>query len=78
MARDYYVEAKELAALLERGGLPQEAEALVRAISDGSTSTEILMTIRWRLERIDTPEFKLTSEIRARVRDLRRAIAGAL
>jgi hypothetical protein len=78
MARDYYAEAKEVALLLEREGFAEEGQSLVRAISDGSTGTEILMAIRSRLERIDSPKVKLTSETRARVRELRHAIAGAL
>jgi hypothetical protein len=78
MARDYYAEAKELAALLEREGFAQEARSLVRSISDGATATEILMALRWRLERIDSPGFMLTSQTRARVRELRQAVAGAL
>jgi hypothetical protein len=78
MARDYYAETHDVALLLQREGFAAEAQSLVRAISDGSTATEILMAIRWRLEQIDTPKFKLNSETRARVRELRRAIAGAL
>ena len=78
MARDYYAEAKELAVLLEREGLAEEARSLVHAIADGSTATEILMAIRWHLERIDTPKFKLAPQTRARVRELRQAIAVAL
>jgi hypothetical protein len=78
MARDYYAEAKEVAAILEREGLPEEAESLVRAISDGSTGTEILMALRWHRVQMDTSKFKLTAQTRSRVRELRQAIAGAL
>ena len=78
MARDYYAEAKDLAAILDRDGLPEQAQALVRAIDDGSTGTEILMALRWHLERIDSSKFKLTTRTRARVRELGKAISDAL
>jgi hypothetical protein len=78
MARDYYTEASGIARSLEKHGLIIEAQALIDAIDAGSTATEILMALRWHLQRIDESNPAMGLETRCRIRDLRAAIGGAL
>jgi hypothetical protein len=78
MTRDYYAEARDIARSLEQNGLTAEARALVDAIDAGSTGTEILMALRWRLQRIDESNPKTSLQTRHRIRDLCAAIDIAL
>lgn len=48
---DYYLEARRIARLLRQEGLLAEAGAVEEAIDGGATATEILMGIRFALER---------------------------
>jgi hypothetical protein len=50
MSTDYYAEAEAIARALASRGLDTEAALLREAIASGSTATEILMGLRWRLQ----------------------------
>jgi len=78
MARDYYEEAREIAVRLEQDGLKTEAKFLVDAIEGGATATEILMALRWHLERIEGSNPATSLETRRRIRDLSKALNTAL
>jgi uncharacterized protein with GYD domain len=78
MTRDYYTEAYDIVRCLEQDDLNSEAAALVNAIESGSTGTEILMALRWELQRIDESNLALSSHTRRRILDLGSAIAVAL
>lgn len=52
MSIDYYAEAKAIAQILASRGLGTEAASLLDAIESGSTATEILMALRWRLSEL--------------------------
>ena len=78
MARDYYAEAREIARSLEQDGLTAEARALVDAVDTGSTGTEILMALRWHLQRIDESNPKTSLQTKHRIRELRSAIHEVL
>lgn len=49
MGIDYYAEAESIAQTLASHGLGAEATSLRDAIESGSTATEILMALRWRV-----------------------------
>ncbi len=50
MARDYYAEAEAVCQELESAGRADLAADLRAAVEAGSTATEILMALRWKLE----------------------------
>jgi hypothetical protein len=52
MSIDYYAEAEAIAQILAGHGLSTEATSLRDAIESGSTATEILMALRWRLSEL--------------------------
>ena len=78
MTRDYHREARDIAARLEQEGLTAEAASLVDAIEGGSTGTEILMALRWHLDRIDKSGAVKDPETRRLIVDLGQAIGSAL
>jgi hypothetical protein len=78
MTRDYYQEAREIALRLERDGGKADAESLVDAIESGATGTEILMALRWHLDRIEASNPATSPETLLRIRALRKAINAAL
>lgn len=78
MARDYYKDAREIAARLVQDGLSEEARSLLDAIEGGATATEILMALRWHLEHIDRSDPATSQETRRRIRDLSKALHTAL
>jgi hypothetical protein len=49
---DHCMEAKELASLLTKEGIGEYSDKLVDSIEQGSTGTEILMALKWHIERI--------------------------
>lgn len=66
MATDYYAESKKLAEDLETEGLGKYANALLDAIAQGSTGTEILMALSWNLDHlIDSSECPQQLKLRA-------------
>ena len=79
MTMDYYAEAREIARCLERDGLVDDARALRNAIDSGSTGTEILMALRWHLQRIDKARpAAASSESRRHIRSLEAALGAVL
>lgn len=49
---DHHAEAQELAAMLRKESLGNYADALVTAIQEGATGTEIFMALRWNIKNI--------------------------
>lgn len=78
MSRDYYAEAMGIAQRLDDEGLADKARALREAIETGSTGTEILMALRWNLQRIDSENLGVGMSTRERIRELGAAIGVAL
>jgi hypothetical protein len=78
MTVDYHAEAREIARSLDDEGYKGEAQSLRDAIDNGSTGTEILMGLRWNLQRIDQASLSISPGLRARARDLAGAIGKAL
>ena len=78
MTRDYYADARDIATLLQQAGLVSEAATLVDAIEGGSTGTEILMALRWHLDRIEKVASVIDAQTRRRMVDLSQAISMAL
>ncbi len=52
MPVDHYAVAEEIASLLTRDDLPQEAKSIRDAVAEGATATEILMHIRFLLKKL--------------------------
>ena len=77
MALDYYREAIEIAELLETEGYTDESGALKLAVASGATATEILMALRWHLERLGRTG-RMNDETSARMRKLSAAIGVVL
>ena len=77
MALDYYREAIEIAELLETEGYTDESGALKLAVASGATATEILMALRWHLERLGRSG-RMNDETSARMRKLSAAIGVVL
>lgn len=78
MTSDYYAEAREVARSLDQEGLKEEAQSLRDAIDSGSTGTEILMALRWHLQRIGNTNALMSPAIRAKIRGLAGSIDAAL
>ncbi|WP_419727877.1 hypothetical protein [Lichenicola sp.] len=65
MAIDYYEEAREISGSIHEIGLNEEGKTLDDALKCGSTSTEILMALRYHLQRI-VGDTRLPEELRGR------------
>ena len=78
MTQDYYADAHSLAARLDEAGFIAEAEQLRDAIRNGSTSTEILMRLRWELAKLSKSALPLTPSLRRDAETLEHAIRSAL
>jgi hypothetical protein len=78
MATDYHAEAQEIARLLGLESLNGEAQSLRDAIDAGSTGGEILMSLRWCLERIDGSNLRMNIKTRGRIRRLLTEIGSTL
>ena len=77
MASDYYAEAEAVCQDLESAGRSDLAEDLRDAIASGSTATEILMALRWKLEQSLSAESDL-GRAEARMRLLKEGLDEAL
>jgi hypothetical protein len=75
---DYYADARDIAQSLDRQGLSSEAQSLRDAIDAGSTASEILMALRWHLERIDSGPLRMDLITRTQIHQLIAAIRSAL
>ncbi|MCP3857450.1 MAG: hypothetical protein GY745_22170 [Actinomycetia bacterium] len=81
MARDYYDEARGLAAEIRTGAaeLVRSADRIEDAITSGFTATEILMGLRFRIgEMLDNERASLPDGLRARAAELAQAIDETL
>lgn len=81
MARDYYAEARRLAAAVRDGAEVQadHANRIEEAISAGFTATEILMGVRFRVrELLGDQRVSLPAELAESAAELARAIDEAL
>jgi hypothetical protein len=78
MHRDYYLEAHHLAHQLAGAGLDGWSTVLEDVLAGGSTSTEILMGLRWNLRKLIQDEDGLDAGIRAAAGELADAIDAAL
>lgn len=76
MAYDYYKAARELAAAIESEGMRAQAESIREVIAAGMTSTEILMGLRWNLEKMD--KAGISDVTGARLQELLSRINAAL
>lgn len=49
---DHYVETQELIEMLRKEGLNDYADALLKAMEEGATGTEIFMALRWNVKNL--------------------------
>lgn len=81
MARDYYDEARKLAAGVRdsAGAQTEHADRIDEAIASGFTATEILMGVRFRVrELLGDRRVSLPADLVASADELARAIDEAL
>jgi len=78
MATDYYAATTEIIDALVAEGLVSEATALRDVMEAGSTSTEILMGIRWHLQKIDGSNATANINTKRQIRDLIAALDHVL
>lgn len=73
---DYYSEARRIAGLLRAEGLAAEAQAIEETIDGGSTASEILMGIRFHLEKAMRRASQTTSrQISTLITEVSKALA---
>lgn len=77
MSTDYYTVARQVSELLNVAGYNEQSRALVDAIEQGATATEILMGLRYHLA-IAMELDDLDEELRLRICQLHREINVAL
>ncbi len=77
MARDYYAEARAICEELQAAGREDLAEDLREALESGSTATEILMGLRWNLEKALAEESDL-GETKEKMRLLKQGLDRVL
>ena len=64
---DHYVEMQELIDMLRKEGLNNYADALLKAMEEGATGTEIFMALRWNVKNlIESKQCSDIAEIKAR------------
>ncbi len=78
MALDYYAASRALGADLWDAGYKEWADKIDAVIDGGSTSTEILMGLRWTLTQLGEDKLDLSPELRRRADSLRIEIDTAL
>ena len=65
-AYDHYIETKELAGMLRKENLNGYADAILMALEEGSTGTEIFMALRWNIKNIiDAKHCSVLTEAKA-------------
>lgn len=75
MTLDYYHEARRIAGVLRKEGLADVATAVEEAMDGGSMATEILMGIRFNLEKAMPRASDTTaSQIRSLLHEVTRAL----
>lgn len=64
---DHYAETQGLADMLRKEGLGDYSDALLKAMEEGATGTEIFLALRWNVKNlIEAEEFSDASEKIAR------------
>ena len=77
MSFDYYQEAEDLINMLSASSLEKYADALRKSMDEGSTGTEILMALRWNLEKM-LSEAPISDILRAKAKNLKKEIDNSL
>jgi hypothetical protein len=77
VARDYYEEAECICEQLERSGRSDLADEIRDTMEQGSTATEILMALRWKLDQALAAESGL-GLAEARMRSLKQGLDDVL
>jgi hypothetical protein len=75
---DYYADARTIAEMLRRDGLLAEAAALLNALAAGATATEILMRMRWELQKLRQAHRVDNALLERRVDELLQALNAVL
>lgn len=79
MAYDHYAEASRLAKLLAEEGHGEWTRRIEAVIAEGATANEILMGLRWQLERLARSDVALSHEAadesKLLLRELKRVLA---
>jgi hypothetical protein len=78
VTRDYYAESRALGADLREAGYKPWADKIDTIIETGSTSSEILMGLRWTLGELCAKEHSLSPDIKQRAESLQTEIDSAL
>jgi hypothetical protein len=78
VTRDYYAESRALGADLRETGHKAWADKIDTVIETGSTSSEILMGLRWTLGELCAKEHSLSPDIKQRAGSLQTGIDSAL
>lgn len=78
MAYDYYGAARRLMVTMRNEGFDEAARALDDAIKAGFTATEILMALRWHIDRFLDANPGCSKALTRAARDLRNRIDQAL
>ena len=78
MVLDYYAASRALGADLWEAGYKEWADKIDAMIEGGSTSSEILMGLRWTLTQLGEAELGLSPELKRRADGLRDEIDTAL
>lgn len=78
MTRDYYAESRALGADLRKTGHKAWADKIDTVIETGTTSSEILMGLRWTLGEFCAKEHFLSPDIKQRAESLQTEIDNAL
>lgn len=78
MARDYYADSRALGADLWEAGFKNWADKIDGVIEGGSTSSEILMGLRWTLTQLAAEEQDLPESLRRRAESLRDELDAVL
>lgn len=64
---DHYAETQKLTDMLRKEGLSDYSDALLNAMNDGATGTEIFLALRWNVKKlIDNENCSDVSEMKAK------------
>jgi hypothetical protein len=75
---DYYGEARRVSAAMRREGFEENARAFEDAIAAGFTSSEILMALRWHLDRFLEAKPDASGTLRRSAKALHKRIDATL
>ena len=74
MVADIYAEARSLERDLDARGMHEWSQRIEDVIAGGSTSTEILMGLRWTLDQLLNSLPNLDADVAGRIRQLLTAL----